>query len=363
MSDDELGPRAAADQIWIARDRPAEDHRPGGGPHPAQGWPHEAGNGVTAPADIHIDPSAPFDIAQTFMGLNHSVGDTPTLHHHRGEFFEWKGSAYRVVSNDNLRARLYPFLATAVRATSDGAQIKPNMRLVANVLDGLRAATYLEDEVTPPAWLCGELAVDPDDIIACRNGLLHWPSRELSPHTPKLFNINAVDFDYRADAPLPDQWLAFLNQLWPDDASSIQTLQEIFGLSLVGDTSHQKVFLLVGPRRSGKATIARVLTKMVGVANVAAPTLHSLGTEFGLQPLINKKLAIIGDARIGPKTDTAAVVERLLSISGEDLQTLTARMLRSGSANSACGSSSSPTNCPAWPTPVARWPVGLSSSR
>jgi putative DNA primase/helicase len=44
--------------------------------------------------------------------------------------------------------------------------------------------------------------------------------------------------------------------------------------------------------------------------------------NFGLQPLLNKTLAIISDARLSGRTDAAVVVERLLSISGEDAQTI-----------------------------------------
>jgi putative DNA primase/helicase len=46
--------------------------------------------------------------------------------------------------------------------------------------------------------------------------------------------------------------------------------------------------------------------------------MSSLGEQFGLEPLITKPLAIISDARIGARTDKSAIVERLLSISGED---------------------------------------------
>ena len=53
---------------------------------------------------------------------------------------------------------------------------------------------------------------------------------------------------------------------------AIETLQ-IFGLCLTGDTSHQKAFLIVGPKRSGKGTIARVLNRLVGAANTVTPTL------------------------------------------------------------------------------------------
>jgi len=103
-----------------------------------------------------------------------------------------------------------------------------------------------------------------------------------------------------------------------DDVESIATLQEIFGYALGADTSQQKAFLLVGPKRSGKGTIARVLTEMVGKENTVSPTLASLGTNFGLQPLIGKRVGIVSDARLSGRTDQAVVAERLLSITGED---------------------------------------------
>ena len=55
-----------------------------------------------------------------------------------------------------------------------------------------------------------------------------------------------------------------------------------------------------------------------GSNSVAGPTMSSLGGQFGLQGMITKMLACISDARIGQRTDKTAVVERLLSISGED---------------------------------------------
>jgi putative DNA primase/helicase len=95
------------------------------------------------------------------------------------------------------------------------------------------------------------------------------------------------------------------------------------------DTSQQKILLLLGPKRSGKGTIARVLRAMIGMANTVSPTLGSLSLNFGLQPLLHKTLAIISDARLSRRTDAAVVAERLLSISGEDEQTVDRKFLPS----------------------------------
>jgi putative DNA primase/helicase len=153
------------------------------------------------------------------------------------------------------------------------------------------------------------------------------PTRELYPATPDFWSYNALDFDFQPDAAEPEEWLSFLQQLWSDDQrnldiKSIDTLQELFGYCLTADTSQQKIFLFVGPKRSGKGTIGRVLTRLLGQANVASPTLQSLCGNFGLQPLIGKSAALIGDARIGQRHDQAAIAERLLSISGEDAITI-----------------------------------------
>ena len=156
--------------------------------------------------------------------------------------------------------------------------------------------------------------------------MLNIETRELLPHSPHLFNINTLPYDYDPKAPTyPKLWMQFLRQLWPndeDDRLARFTLQEMFGLLLTTDTVFQKIFMIVGPKRSGKGTLGRVLTALLGRDNVVNPTMASMTGEFGLWPLIDKQLAIIADARLGARADANVVAERLLSISGEDGQTI-----------------------------------------
>jgi putative DNA primase/helicase len=65
-----------------------------------------------------------------------------------------------------------------------------------------------------------------------------------------------------------------------------------------------------------------VLEAAIGAANVAAPTLSSLATNFGAAPLIGRSVAIIPDARLSGRADAQVIIERLLSITGEDPQTI-----------------------------------------
>ena len=145
--------------------------------------------------------------------------------------------------------------------------------MVTNVLDGLRAASHLDGSTAAPAWLDHVPDLPAQEIVACLNGLLHLPTGMRLQHTPEFFTYNALDFAFEPEAPEPQQWLKFLDQLWPDDREAVDTLQEVFGYCLTGDTRQQKAFLIIGPKRSGKGTIARVLTRLIGSENAVAPTL------------------------------------------------------------------------------------------
>jgi putative DNA primase/helicase len=271
-----------------------------------------------------IDPAAPLDIARLFAAEKHTVGGWPALHHHRGAFYAWDGRCYSEGEEDALRAQLYGFLDQCVTKSARGEErpFKPNMARVGHIIDALKAASNLPGSISAPAWLDQTVGLAPEDIIACTNGLLHLPTLDLLPHTPKFFTHNALDFAFERNTPAPVEWLRFLSQLWPDDRQSIETLQEIFGYCLTANTAQQKAFLIVGPKRSGKGTIGRVMRRVAGAENVVAPTLATLSTNFGLAPLIGKRLAIISDARLGGRADQHAIAERLLSITGEDAITI-----------------------------------------
>jgi putative DNA primase/helicase len=130
--------------------------------------------------------------------------------------------------------------------------------------------------------------------------------------------FNALPFDYEPDAATPERWLRFLDEVFQGDQESINELQKLASYLLTLDTSLQKIFVLIGPKRSGKGTIARVFRALIGEQNVTSPSFTSIGRPFGLESFPGKQLAIFPDARIGRGTDRQVVAERFLSISGED---------------------------------------------
>lgn len=236
----------------------------------------------------------------------------------------WNGTCWREMDDAQVRKGMYERLEHAVYQApgKDGETEErdwsPTKPKISNLLDAMSAITLLPTETDAPAWIDEQGATGQDygPMVACENGLLRIADRALLPHTPEFFNHVSVPFPYDPDATAPT-WEGFLAQLWPDDPASITALQEWFGYVISGRTDQQKILLMVGPSRSGKGTIARVLKSLVGKENLAGPTLAGLGTNFGLSTLVGKPLAVISDARLSGN-DNSQVVERLLTISGED---------------------------------------------
>ncbi|MFI0905735.1 phage/plasmid primase, P4 family [Streptomyces sioyaensis] len=268
-------------------------------------------------------PSHPMAVARRLLPDWQTEDGQLVRRRWRGSWMRWTGTCWRELDEHQVRAYMYERLEHATFATpgKDGQpelrDWAPTKQKIGNLLDALGAITLLPTEVDAPVWLGQDgTAQEASPVVACQNGLLRIRDRELLPHGPGFFNLVSVPFDYDPQATAPT-WHGFLGQLWPNDPDAIEALQEWFGYVLSGRTDQQKILLMVGPSRSGKGTIARVLKQLVGKENLAGPTLAGLGTNFGLSTLIGKPLAVIADARLSGN-DNSQVVERLLTISGED---------------------------------------------
>jgi putative DNA primase/helicase len=303
----------------------------------------EAAGTCQSPPEAEDDPHR---LARLILD-DYRRADGLCLRYWREEFHVWNGTVYRAVPAKELRAqacqrikqefdRLTALAVQRRRRHHENGRRKPppvarkvTTELVTNTLQALAGMTLLPSTVEPPTWLEGQGPFTAREVLTCNNGLIHLPSfvsaRNYShPLTPRLFSPNGLGYDFEANAGPPVEWLRFLKKVWPADrdTDTIAALQEWFGYNLLPDTRQHKILLIVGPKRSGKGTIARVLRALIGIDNTTAPTLAGLGSNFGLWPLLGKTLAIISDARLSGRSDAAIVVERLLSISGEDAQTI-----------------------------------------
>lgn len=273
-------------------------------------------------------PTAPYEVAKKLY-TDHRRTDGKTLVCWRANWMRWNETHWSEIDAAELRSWIYDILDNAdyLVKDKDGNEVQlpwnPSRNKVGDVMDSMAAIGHLSSQINPPFWIEVHSADDVKaaQVISCTNGLLNLSTRETIEHTPALFNVVSVPFDYDDKAAEPKAWYDFLASVWGDDEQSIALLQEYFGYVLSGRTDMQKMLLLIGPTRSGKGTIARVLTALIGRGHVAGPTLASLGTNFGLSPLLGKPLGIISDARLG-NMSSHIVVERLLSITGEDMLTV-----------------------------------------
>jgi putative DNA primase/helicase len=268
----------------------------------------------------------PHRLAREFLKAEHHHADGPTIRAWNEEWHVWRDGCWAVKSDREVNATLARFIKREFDRISAGSGREAKAvgtRLIGNVALAIRSLVTIPMHDLPeqPAWIDVD-GPPPHECLATRSGILHLPTMALEPLTPRFFSPNVLTYGFDPGAPRPDSWLAFLDSVWGEDAESIACLQEWFGYLLTTDTRQQKILLMVGPRRSGKGTIANTIKALAGDANVAAPTLSSLGTRFGSQPLIGKTVAICAESRITGRSDSQAIVERLLSISGEDPQSI-----------------------------------------
>jgi putative DNA primase/helicase len=283
---------------------------------------------------VALPHNAPLVAADEYIKRHEMEGKVRLLRSYRGAFYRWTGTHWREYSEEKLAARLYKFLNEAVVVAKNGDvnPFNPTKSKVDNIIHALHHNLLVSSDRDTPCWLSGKKG-HPRNLVACRNGILNLRTRELLPHDPEFFSMMAMPLDYDPDASKPTRLLRFLEELWPTtteedeekrraNKASQRCLMEIIGYLLTSDTSQQKIFLIVGPKRAGKGTIVWVLNELLGHENVVAVTLKSMVGEFGRWPLIDKMLAVIPDARLGPHTDAHAVAEHLLSISGGDPQSI-----------------------------------------
>ena len=319
----------------------------------------------------------PPQVARLFRDkyCRHADG-TPTIQYWQGGFLLW-GGAYRSIELHEIHAHLAGFIkdefdkanleaiARWEQAGGDNSKgergpkpkcLKVTRALVANTDLALGGYALLDSRTENPAWLIEDPPFPALEVLPTRNYLVHLPglaqgdgvAAVREPH-PNFFGLHALDYDFDPNAPEPLEWLRFLgtapitptsrvqHQLWPWDSKTgtehgsgeCRDAPGVHGLLV-----NLRHLAPQNPRTDRPASLRqrddrRIIRALVGTPNVANPTLSSLGTQFGLQPLIGKLVAIITDARLSGHTDLAAVVENLLSVSGEDARTVDRKHLTS----------------------------------
>jgi putative DNA primase/helicase len=112
-----------------------------------------------------------------------------------------------------------------------------------------------------------------------------------------------------------------LSQVFEGDDERVRLLQEYMGYCLTPDAALQKMLVMVGLSRAGKGVIRSVVEAMVGKDKTVGYNLRRLLSNFGLYPLLNAQVALVGEVEL-TRGEHVAVLEMLKSITGQDPQTI-----------------------------------------
>jgi putative DNA primase/helicase len=271
------------------------------------------------PTDVVLSRDTPAKSADAFRAACH-----PHLINQQEEWYTWTGAAYQRVEEETIRSGISEFCEHAVRAvpTPNGYEyppFNPKSADVNGIYEMLLHRCHRPNTTEAPAWLDGRASPDPHNIIACRNGLIDITTRQLYDFPdPNLFTTTALPLDYVEKPPAPTRWLQYLREVTNDRPELITALQEIAGYLIASDTSQQRVFFLLGPKRSGKGTFLKIIHALIGKSNVAAPTIENVASHFGMRTLMGKSLAMVTDMNCQDKAKLSTAANRINAVSGED---------------------------------------------
>ncbi|QRP62699.1 hypothetical protein I6J77_11175 [Rhodanobacter sp. FDAARGOS 1247] len=264
----------------------------------------------------------PFGAATIVLDRFFTKDRVRLLIYYREDWYRYKNQRWVLVSKKDVESVLFKRLLLCRQVDAEG-EIHPFVTSQPNVS---KIYFQIENNETIPSDLTVPCVREPDGNwhevdgqgqMVCRGEIVDMMTGAAKP-TLHMFVPNGADWRYAPDAPNPERWLQFLEELFGKKADEIAVLQEWFGYVLSGDTWAQKALLIVGPKRAGKGTIGGVLKLLLGKSMVSSPAINAIGDRFGLQDSINKRLLLVSDAKLSSKKDTMAVVENLLRIVGND---------------------------------------------
>lgn len=247
----------------------------------------------------------------------------------RNEWYRYKGKYYEKIDHEHLAVRVRQFIQTYFeKCWKNGEDDRENVRnvtipLVKNVVESMKSQCFLAPAIELDTWIDGGAK----DCIALENKVLSVSelfagkdeSEYLFDHSPQWFSLTCLPYEFDP-AMTCNAWEDFLYDVFDGDEEQIDVLQRWFGYLLLQDTSLEKMLYIIGPTRSGKGTITKVMHKLFGSSQIATPTLNGLLDQYAMYGFSGKTIAIIPDARLSRRMDREAITERLLSLVANDPQ-------------------------------------------
>ena len=152
-----------------------------------------------------------------------------------------------------------------------------------------------------------------EGLLPLLNGVLDLKTRELLPHSPdnKLTWCLPYEYNHQATCEPIKQWLL---SMCGGDRDLVQLMRAYLLGIVTGRTDWQKYLELVGAGGTGKSTLTRLSTALVGMENVHTTTLKKLEREkFETASIAGKRLVLINDSE-----RYAGEVGKLKNLTGQD---------------------------------------------
>jgi putative DNA primase/helicase len=284
-----------------------------------------------------LSPGTPMISAAKFK-----VALFPTLISYQNEWMSWDGAAYQGLEDQTISSAVTEFMGEAkVQGTIAALDPQTGKKVLEPALfpfnpkpkDITDVYTMLKHEchvpvgtMDPPSWLpnCPKryVGMNAKRVISFQNGLLDLDTGILLRASPFFFTRTALEMNYDELAPVPKLWLDFLQQVTNNRQPLIELIQEMLGYLVTTDTSLHRIFFLWGLPRSGKGTILRITTALVGKNNMRYPAIETLAGRFGLHNLIGSAVAQVTDMNTMSPKDLGTSASRMNGISGEDSVTI-----------------------------------------
>jgi putative DNA primase/helicase len=253
-------------------------------PEPAAGPPSDQ-------PTLRVD--TPYETAGEYIRRQCMVDGKCVLWFWQDQFYRWSGRVYEVVPIVSMESQLYLFLANAVKGTKDGyVKFHPTPKHVSDILHCLRSRVALGNECQPPMWL--ETREPANDWVVFKNKVVNVCTEAVSDLTPDFWTHSALGFDWAPDAECI-RWRQFLTEVFPgdgpngEDEESVNFIEEWIGYCMTEETRFEKAALFVGPKRSGKGTIAYVMRRLVGDPNYVGLSFSNWNSGGkSTEPLIGK---------------------------------------------------------------------------
>jgi putative DNA primase/helicase len=192
-----------------------------------------------------------------------------------GGWFVWTGRRWQRDEDGAVARLVQECTDQIVDAAGELDDLEQRRKLIGFVI-ALRKKRGLENLAAIAASLEGVAIGDPkrfdadEWLLNVGNGTIDLRSGNLRPHDPADLVTKLVPIEYQPGAVCP-RWQRFLEEIFNDDAETIDFVQRAVGYSLTGCVREHAFLVLYGTGANGKSSLLSTISEILGDYGLSAP--------------------------------------------------------------------------------------------